>query len=376
MKKAFKITKTMVISILAIIVLLAIAIFLFMQQAKFGKTPAGERLERIKKSPNYKDGSFKNLSFTPDLAEGVTYFSVMKEFIFGKKVRLKPIDEIPHTKVDLLHLKPEENILVWFGHSSYFMQLDGKTFLVDPVLSGAASPIKFTTPSFKGTDVYSVADFPAIDYLFISHDHYDHLDYETIMLLKPKVKKVITGLGTGEHFESWGFDLKTVIEEDWNTKIDLENGFVAYTTPARHFSGRGFSRNRALWTSFVLQTPTNKIYIGGDSGYDTHFAEIGKAYGGFDLAILENGQYDKSWKYIHMMPEEVVQAAKDLKAKRLFPVHSSKFALGNHPWDEPLNRVSAAAEKVNFPIITPIIGQKVNLGDSTQTFGKWWTGLN
>ncbi|WP_435355107.1 MBL fold metallo-hydrolase [Emticicia sp. SJ17W-69] len=365
----------MVISILAIIVLLTIAIFLFMQQAKFGKTPAGERLERIKKSPNYKDGSFKNLSFTPDLAEGVTYYSVMKEFIFGKKVRLKPIDEIPHTKVDLLHLKSDENILVWFGHSSYFMQLDGKTFLVDPVLSGAASPIKFTTPSFKGTDVYIVADFPNIDYLFISHDHYDHLDYETIMLLKPKVKKIITGLGTGEHFESWGFDLKTVIEEDWNTKIELEKGFVAYTTPARHFSGRGFSRNRALWTSFVLQTPTNKIYIGGDSGYDTHFAEIGKTYGGFDLAILENGQYDKSWKYIHMMPEEVVQAAKDLKAKRLFPVHSSKFALGNHPWDEPLNRVSNAAEKENFPIITPIIGQKVNLGDSTQTFGKWWKNV-
>ena len=376
MKKALKIIKTMIISILLVIVLLTVAIFLFMQQAKFGKTPAGERLERIKKSPNYKDGSFKNLSFTPDLAEGVTYYSVMKEFIFGKKVRLKPIDEIPQTKVDLLHLNPKENILVWFGHSSYFMQLDGKTFLVDPVFSGAASPIKFTTPSFKGTDVYSVADFPAIDYLFISHDHYDHLDYETIMLLKPKVKKVITGLGTGEHFESWGFDLKTIIEEDWNTKIDLENGFVAYTTPARHFSGRGFSRNRALWTSFVLQTPTNKIYIGGDSGFDSHFAEIGKTYGGFDLAILENGQYDKSWKYIHMMPEEVVQAAKDLKAKRLFPVHSSKFALGNHPWDEPLTRVSAAAEKEIFPIITPIIGEKINLGDSTQTFKKWWVGLN
>ena len=364
------------ISILTIIVLLTIAIFLFMQQAKFGKTPSGERLERIKKSPNYKDGSFKNLSFTPDLAEGVTYFSVMKEFVFGKKIRVKPIDEISHTKVDLLHLNPEENILVWFGHSSYFMQLDGKTFLVDPVLSGAASPIKSTTPSFKGTDVYTVNDFPTIDYLFISHDHYDHLDYETIMLLKPKVKKVITGLGTGEHFEHWGFDMKIIIEEDWNTKIDLENGFVAYTAPARHFSGRGFSRNRALWTSFVMQTPTNKIYIGGDSGYDTHFAEIGKTYGGFDLAILENGQYDKSWKYIHMMPEEVVQAAKDLKAKRLLAVHSSKFALGNHPWDEPLNRVSAAAEKENFPIITPIIGEKVILGDSTQTFRKWWVGLN
>lgn len=376
MKRFRKILKRMTIIILGIIIVFGLSIWGFMQQAKFGKTPSGERLERIKKSPNYRDGSFQNQHHTPDLAEDATYYSVMKEFLFGKKERNKPVDEIPHTKIDLLKLNKDENILVWFGHSSYFMQLDGKTFLVDPVLSGAASPIKFTTRAFKGTDVYSVSDFPAIDYLFISHDHYDHLDYETIMELKPKVKKIITGLGTGVHFELWGFDKNLITEEDWNTKIELGDGFVAHTTPARHFSGRGFSRNRALWTSFVLQTPTQKIYIGGDSGYDTHFAEIGKTHGGFDLAILENGQYDKNWKYIHMMPEEVVQAAKDLNAKRLFPVHSSKFALANHAWDEPLNRVSAEAESQKFPIITPIIGEKVNLKDSTQVFKQWWKNVN
>jgi L-ascorbate metabolism protein UlaG (beta-lactamase superfamily) len=376
MKIFKKIIKMITLSIILLVSLISIFTYFFMQQPVFGKLPSGERLEKIKKSPNYREDSFKNQHHTPDLAEGVTYYSVMKEFLFGKKERNKPTDEIPHTKIDLLKLSKDENILVWFGHSSYFMQLDGKTFLVDPVLSGAASPVKFTTRAFTGTDVYSVADFPDIDYLFISHDHYDHLDYETIMKLKPKVKKIIMGLGTGEHFELWGFDKKTLIEEDWNTKIDLEEGFTAFTTPARHFSGRGFSRNKALWTSFVLQTPTKKIYIGGDSGYDTHFAEIGKTYGSFDLAILENGQYDKNWKYIHMMPEEVVQAAKDLNAKRLFPVHSSKFALANHAWDEPLNRVSAEAEKQSFPIITPIIGEKINLDDSIQTFRKWWVGLN
>ena len=375
MNKIIKIVKLMTVTFLTIIVLLATAVFVFMQQAKFGKKPSGERLERIKKSPHYKNGSFQNLNITPDLTEGVTYYSVMKEFIFGKKLRPKPTDEIPHIKIDLFKLSPDENILVWFGHSSYFMQLDGKRILVDPVFSGAASPIKATTRAFTGTDAYSVADFPEIDYLFISHDHWDHLDYETVMQLKSKVKKVICGLGTAEHFEYWGFDKNSIIEKDWNEKIDLAEGFIAYTAPARHFSGRGFVRNRALWTSFVLQTPTTKIFIGGDSGYDTHFAEIGKTYGGFDLAILENGQYDKSWKYIHMMPEEVIQAAKDLNAKRLFPVHSSKFALGNHSWDEPLNRVSAVAEKENFPIITPIIGEAVNLKDSTQVFTKWWKNV-
>jgi L-ascorbate metabolism protein UlaG (beta-lactamase superfamily) len=198
------------------------------------------------------------------------------------------------------------------------MQIDGKRFLVDPVLNGSASPVKFTTRSFKGSDVYTTGAIPDIDYVFITHDHWDHLDHDTITQLKPKIKKIITGLGVGEHLERWGFEKGAIIERDWNEKIVLEDGFVVNTAPARHFSGRGFKRNGSLWMSFILQTPTMKIYIGGDSGYDTHFIEIGNKFGPFDLAVLENGQYDKNWKYIHMMPEEVVQAAEDLRAKVLF----------------------------------------------------------
>jgi L-ascorbate metabolism protein UlaG (beta-lactamase superfamily) len=355
--------------------ILALSIYIFMLQDKFGKLPSGERLERIKKSPNYKDGSFKNLSHTPDLTEGVSYWSVMKELLFGRKENRIPIDPIPSTKTNLLELKPDENALVWFGHSSYFMQIDGKKILVDPVLSGAASPVAFTTRSFKGTDIYTTDDIPEIDYLFISHDHWDHADYETLTKLKPKIRKIICGLGTGEHFEYWGFDKNIIIEKDWNEEIILDAHFTAYTIPARHFSGRGLKRNKALWTSFVLQTPTLKIFIGGDSGYDTHFLEAGKKFGEFDLAILENGQYNNSWKYIHMHPSQVLQAAKDLKAKRLFPVHSSKFALANHAWDEPLRLITElnkGKENEKIPLVTPIIGQKVDLKDTTQIFSNWW----
>lgn len=361
---------------LSIILLLVGVVYLFLQQTQFGKQPTGKRLERIKKSPNYRDGAFKNQHYTPDLSEDATYFGVFKEFLFTKKERLKPIDTIPSTKTNLHALQKDENVLIWFGHSSYFMQLDGKAILVDPVFSGAASPISFTTPAFNGTDIYDAEDFPTIDYLFISHDHWDHLDYSTVLKLKSKVKQVITGLGTGEHFEYWGFDANTIIEEDWNTEIKLDSGFIVTTTPARHFAGRGFKRNQTLWTSFVLQTPTMKIYIGGDSGYDTHFAEIGKQHGPFDLAILENGQYDKSWKYIHMMPKEVVKAALNLRADRLLPVHSSKFSLSNHSWDEPLKRVTVAARAVNLPLITPIIGEKVVLTDSTKSTTAWWLTVN
>ncbi len=352
-----------------------LSVYIFLQQAKFGATPSGERLERIKQSPNYKDGSFQNLSVTPDLTEGVSYYTVMKEFFFSDKKRSKPSEAIPSVKTDLLSLNSEENVLVWFGHSSYFIQVDGKTFLIDPVFSGAASPVKFTTKAFEGTDIYTTEDLPEIDYLLISHDHWDHLDYETILKLKSKVKTIITGLGTGQHFESWGFSTEQIVEEDWNTEIPLESGFTIHTLPARHFSGRTFTRNKAIWTSFALLTPSLKLYLGGDSGYDFHFAEIGKQFGGFDLAILENGQYDKNWRYIHMLPDEVLKAANDLNVKRLFPVHSSKFALANHNWDAPLKTITELNKEVGLPLVTPKIGELVYLSDSTQTFSKWWLEL-
>lgn len=343
----------------------------YMQLPKFGKSPSGKRLERIRQSPNYKDGSFQNRTETPSLTEGVSYYTVFKEFFFQKSKRVEPDSVLPSKKVDLMKLNPSDDVLVWFGHSSYFMQLDGKRILVDPVLSGSASPIPYTTKSFKGSDVYKVEELPEIDYLFISHDHYDHLDYETIIALKPKVKKVIVRLGVGEHLEYWGYNPADIIEEDWNEQVILADGFVLNTTPARHFSGRGLKRDGTLWMSYVLSTPNHKIYIGGDSGYDKHFAEIGEKFGPFDLVFLENGQYDKNWKYIHMQPEEVVQAAVDLKAKRLFPVHWSKFALALHAWDEPIIRVVRESKKRNLPLLHPMIGELVYLNDSLQSY-NWW----
>ena len=356
-------------------ILFSITAVLIFQQSKFGKSPSGERLERIKKSPNYRDGSFQNQSITPVMTEGVSYFAVGKEFLFGKKRRVSPVDEIPSTKTDLLHLDKNEDVLVWFGHSSYFMQIDGKRILVDPVFSGAASPFSFAVKAFKGTDRYTADDIPGIDYLFISHDHWDHLDYETILQLKPKIKKVICGLGVGENFVDWGFDKNSIFEMDWNETVSLDSGFVANAVPARHFSGRGLRRNQTLWTSFVFQTPTMKIYIGGDGGYDKHFAEIGKKFGPLDLAILENGQYDKNWKYIHLLPDDLIKAFLDLNATRLLAVHSSKFALGNHPWDEPMIKVTARSKDLNIQLITPMIGERVNLKENTQKFSEWWKGI-
>ena len=346
-----------------------------MRKAKFGKQPAGARLERIEQSPNYRNGKFQNLHHTPTLTEGYHFVGVTYEFFFKKNPRRRPADRIPTTKTDLLNLQPQDDVLVWFGHSSYFIQLDGKKMLVDPVFSGNASPLPGTNKAFPGTDRYDVDEIPELDYLFITHDHYDHLDYDTVSRLQPKVKRVLCGLGVGAHLEHWGYDAAKIVEADWYETIDLGVGFTAYTRPARHFSGRGFSANKTLWLSFLLQTPTMKIYIGGDSGYDTHFAEIGNEFGPIDLAILEDGQYNIKWRYIHLLPEEVLKAAADLRATRLFPVHSAKFAMANHPWDEPLAKLAELNEHNSIPLVTPIIGQRVALKDSNQQFQQWWVGM-
>ncbi|GAA4468273.1 MBL fold metallo-hydrolase [Nemorincola caseinilytica] len=361
----------MIITIASIIVAFIIVVWAYMQQPQFGRRPAGDRLAQITGSPNYKDGAFQNQSHTPSFTNGGTFLKVSRKFFFEKSKRSAPTTALQATKVDLKQLDPREDVIVWFGHSSYYMQVGGKRMLVDPVLSGSASPVSFTTRSFAGTDIYTADDMPEIDVLFITHDHYDHLDHKTVAALNNKVKAVVTGLGVGAHLERWGYDPRKIIERDWHQEVDLGDGFRVFTAPARHFSGRGFKRNVTLWSSFVLYTPQHKIYIGGDSGYDTHFAEIGKMHGPFDLAILENGQYNDYWQNIHMMPEETVQAAIDLGARTLFPVHWSKFALSLHDWDESIKRVVAEADRKGMPLIHPSIGEPVNLQRYAAT-KKWW----
>nr|WP_315035129.1 MBL fold metallo-hydrolase [uncultured Chryseobacterium sp.] len=350
-----------------VFVVLAIPV---MMHPLFGKRPSGERLERIKRSPQFREGKFQNINHTPQVTQSLPV--ALYEYLFKKSKDSRPKEVVPSKDIHWKQLSNDWPALVWLGHSSYFLKMDGKNILVDPVLSGSASPIPGSGKAFKGSDVITVEELPDIDYLFISHDHYDHMDYETLTQLKDKVKKIIVGLGIGAHLEHWGYRPDQIIEKDWWETIDLGEGFAVTVTPARHFSGRSIWSANTLWASYVLETPSKKLYLGGDSGYDTHFKEIGDQFGPFDLAILENGQYDLSWKYIHMMPEEVVQAAKDLRSKALFPVHSSKFVLANHSWYEPLERISKKALQQDQPIITPLIGEVVNLNHLYTKPTYWW----
>ncbi len=293
----------------------------------------------------------------------------------GKHPDTHPKHPIPSVKTDLKSLEPGENVLIWFGHSSYFMQVDGRRFLVDPVFSGNASPIRGSVKAFPGSNLYQAADMPAIDVLLISHDHWDHLDYSTVQQLERKVGKVVCGLGVAQHFEYWGWDKEKLVEKNWLESVDLGSGFSITLTPARHFSGRLFTRNISLWTSFVLQTPSKKFFLGGDSGYGPHFKDIGEQFGPFDLAILECGQYNVKWRYIHTLPDEMLKVVQELKAGSFMPVHHSKFKLAQHPWYEPLQKVSALAEAEQLSLITPRIGEKVDLDNMDKTWVKWWEKL-
>ncbi|MGB3182852.1 MAG: MBL fold metallo-hydrolase [Cyclobacteriaceae bacterium] len=371
MRRFTKIFTWTVIFVLILGIGLAAFTYFYMGKAKFGKAPSGARLELIKKSPQYKNGQFENTEHTPTLTDGYSMMGILYDQVFKSHPNRKPKAPLPHVQTDLKNLPADKNVLVWFGHSSYFMQIGGVRFLVDPVFSGNASPVPRSVVAFEGTNTYGVDDLPDIDYLLISHDHYDHLDYKTIKKLKEKTGKVICGLGVGSHFEKWGYPAEQLIEADWYDSMLLQAGYTVHATPSRHFSGRGVKRNNTLWMSYVLETPDLKIYIGGDSGYGAHFAEIGETYGPVDLAILENGQYNLAWEAIHLLPEQLLQAAKDLKAKRAFPVHNAKFVLAMHPWDEPLREVTRLND-TNIPLVTPKIGQVVELDDPDQKFEAWW----
>jgi len=341
----------------------------------FGKNPSGMALERIAHSPNYKDGSFKNLTETVMMVEKNSFIKLTWRFI-NKPKNTVPPKSLPSVKTDLKLITNDKPVIIWFGHSSYLIRINGKNILVDPVFSGHAAPFSFAARSFPGTDMYTTKDFPDIDLLILTHDHYDHLDYPTILNLKSRIKKIYTSLGVGSHLRYWGFDTDIITEFDWwNNKLFDEytsaSSIEFIAAPARHFSGRSFIRSKTLWSSFILKTPEYRIYIGGDSGYDFHFKTIGEKYGPFDIVLLEAGQYNVAWPQIHMMPEETVQAAIDLKAKILLPVHWGKFSISLHPWDEPVRRVMAKAQELNVRITTPLIGEPVIL-DNSYPDKEWW----
>jgi L-ascorbate metabolism protein UlaG (beta-lactamase superfamily) len=327
----------------------------------FGKNPSKIHQSTLERSSRFSNGFFTNISETKMMGEEAGFVNFAKG-IFGRSPHLKPSGILPSKKSEITTGLSDLPVITWFGHSSYHIAIENKNILVDPVFSGGASPVKGFVKAFKGADVYGVADMPPIDLLILTHDHYDHLDYKTIVALRSRVSNIVCSLGVKSHLVYWGFNPEIITELDWWESHEFAKMKIT-ATPARHFSGRGIQRARTFWSSFVLESPNQRLFLGGDSGYDEFFGEIGEKFNGFDIALLECGQYNKMWPYIHMQPEQTAQAAIDLKAKVLMPVHYSKFALAFHAWNEPPLLVSEAAKAKGLQITTPMIGEKVIVGD-------------
>lgn len=342
-----------------------------------GRAPRGERLERMQALPYYRDGQYRNLESTVMLTPvgktpRLTLLRNLWKFLFPPDDARKPKTPIPALRTDLHSLDPDTDLYVWMGHSSVFLQLDGKRFLFDPVLTSEL-PVSLFMKPFKGADLYTPADIPPVDYLVITHDHWDHLDYGTVRDLRTRVGEVICGLGMGEDFEFWGYRPEQIHEMVWDDSLALTSGLTIHCLTSRHFSGRLFSRNKTLWASYLIDG-SKRLFVSGDGGYGERFVEFGKRFPNIDLAFMENGQYSEQWRYNHLLPHKLVQAIDELAPRRVMSYHNSKFALAPHPWHEPLDSLSHNAEGKPWELLTPRIGEVVYL-DSTQTFEKWWRAL-
>lgn len=339
---------------------------------KIGPLPDGQRLERIRTSPNHAGGEFHNQLPTELFTGEGGRAASMWDFLFVPKDRLKPDHPLPVVATDLRGLAGRDGSVVWLGHSSLFLRIGGSTILIDPVFGSYAAPFFFMNRAFAGDYPYSAHAMPEVDCLIISHDHWDHLDHATLTALRPRVKAVVCPLGVGAILEEWGFDPAIIHEADWDESVQPGRNLTVHVLPARHFSGRWFSRNKTLWAGFMIEAAGRRVFYSGDSGYGPHFAQIGEKFGPVDLAIMENGQYDPSWKNIHMMPEEAAQGAMDLRARALLPVHSGRFCISNHAWDAPYERITAASVEKPFRLLTPRIGEVIDMDNESQLFGSWW----
>ena len=342
--------------------------------AKFGEAPSGDRLARIARSPHYIQGRFECLhpvkTFS-DEPRQQNMIAAWVKFLLEDKTGRVPEAPLPTEKTDLSSLPKEQDAVVWLGHSSFYLQLGGRRLLLDPVMSSYASPVFFINRTFPGSNVYRPEEIPPIDVLVISHDHWDHLDYATVSALMPRVKEVVCPLGVGAHLERWGFSPSQLHEEDWDTDIALAPDFHIHVLPGQHFSGRMLHQNNPEWAGFAFITPRRKVFFSGDSGYADHFQAIGKKFGGFDLALMENGQYNLDWHKIHMLPSETAQAAEDVGAKAVIPCHNGKFALARHLWYEPMADLVKESAGRPYLLITPKIGACVRM-DDLHELPRWW----
>ena len=346
--------------------------------AVFGAAPAGERLERILRSPNFRDGAFRNPVETTTMLPGSFWRSMRRQFS-GAEQRTPPSPPpiIALTRAAFADSPASGLRVTWLGHSTVVIEIDGYRVLVDPVWGKRASPSQLVGPRRFHAPPIPLSELPALDAVILTHDHYDHLDMIAVRALASSAEQQraqwITALGVGAHLERWGFPGSRVTELDWGDSAHV--GSLRMTAqPARHFSGRSFKRDQTLWASWVVAGPTHRVFHSGDTGFFEGLAEIGERQGPFDLTMIKIGAYGDTWPDIHLDPEQAIRVHGMLRGAALLPIHWGTFNLAFHAWDEPAERVLAAAERECVRVVMPRPGQQIEPA-SLPDPDPWWRSI-
>ena len=347
-----------------------------LSQPQFGAPMAGERLARALANPNYRGGRFHNLE--PEAASTTSLVDYTMRQLSGDEVRVppKPLPVMAVEKASLAAAPAASGLRAfWIGHASTYVEIDGLRLLLDPVFAQRVSPLPVGPGRFHPPPI-ALADLPRIDAVLISHDHYDHLDMDTVRHLAQRGSRFFVPLGIGAHLERWGVPAAQVEELEWWQERSIGPVRIV-CTPTRHYSGRGLdNRSSTLWSSWSVIGPQHRFFYSGDTGYARLFQDIGARLGPFDMAFIKIGAYGpgQAWTDIHMTPEQAVQVQRDVRAKRMFPVHWSSFNLAYHDWDEPIRRTVKEAERVGADLVTPRLGEVVD-ADKPFASTAWWEAV-
>jgi L-ascorbate metabolism protein UlaG (beta-lactamase superfamily) len=317
------------------------------------------------------DGAFRNVN--PRQAMGLRKtLGLVWRMLTGKPPSTVPDRPIPVRTLSAAALdEAPDASLFRLGHSTLLLKLDGGWWLTDPVFSERASPFSFAGPKRFHAPPLGIDELPPIRAVILSHDHYDHLDRDTVLRLAPKVGMFLAPLGVGERLVAWGIAADRVRQLDWWQETELGEVRLA-AVPAQHFSGRGLrDGDRTLWASWVIEAGGLRLFFSGDTGYHAGFKAIGERYGPFDVTMLETGGYDRQWADVHMHPEQTLQAHLDLNGRWLLPIHNGTFDLAFHPWHEPLDRIHALAGAAGVQLATPEMGARWPLRQPAPA-PAWW----
>ena len=385
MHRRGKLAKRVGRSSAVLLLMIAGALLLLSRCEQFGAVPTGPDHQRMTMSPNYNPDQDIFVNEDPDVIEEMLAHSgfwanprknLSNNFLFNPNTPTPnaPLPEVRGPLPDDLRDTSDTVKFTWLGHATVLASINGKTILFDPVFSESAAPVSWAVKRYQPPAI-GIEELPPIDFIVISHDHYDHLDMNAVKFFKESNTRFLVPLGVASHLEYWGISRDKVTEFDWWQSRNIA-GITFTCAPAQHFSGRTgtIAMQKTLWSSWAVRTEATSVYFSGDSGYAGHFKEIGDRLGPFDLTFIDAGQYNERWRQVHNLPPEVMDAFDDLRGDILVPIGWGMFTLALHDWYEPPVEISSRAFEIGATVAIPRFGEWVDIRQRLPD-KKWWEPL-